>query len=85
MRRSGSPSAPALEYHGDRDDVLDDPEIGDDQYDTLIDELRAIEAEHPELVTPDSPTQRIGGEPVSDSRRCAIRSRCCRWPTRAGG
>ncbi|HUE26625.1 MAG TPA: NAD-dependent DNA ligase LigA, partial [Solirubrobacteraceae bacterium] len=41
-------------------------EIGDDQYDALIDELRAIEAGHPELVTPDSPTQRIGGEPVSD-------------------
>ena len=40
-------------------------EIGDDKYDALLDELRAIEAAHPELVTPDSPTQRIGGEPVS--------------------
>jgi DNA ligase (NAD+) len=55
-----------LEHHGYRYYVLDDPEIGDDQYDALLDELRAIEAEHPELVTPDSPTQRIGGEPVSD-------------------
>jgi DNA ligase (NAD+) len=55
-----------LEYHGYRYYVLDDPEIGDDQYDALLDELRAIESEHPELVTPDSPTQRIGGEPVSD-------------------
>src|SRR5437588_10014949 len=55
-----------LEYHGYRYYVLDDPEIGDDQYDALLDELRAIEAEHPELVTPDSPTQRVGGEPVSD-------------------
>jgi DNA ligase (NAD+) len=55
-----------LDYHGYRYYVLDDPEIGDDQYDVLIDELRAIEAAHPELVTPDSPTQRIGGEPVSD-------------------
>jgi DNA ligase (NAD+) len=55
-----------LEYHGHRYYVLDDPEIGDDQYDALIDELRAIEAEHPELITPDSPTQRVGGEPVSD-------------------
>src|SRR5207237_477001 len=55
-----------LEYHGHRYYVLDDPEIGDDQYDALLDELRAIETEHPELVTPDSPTQRIGGEPVSD-------------------
>src|SRR5581483_4228937 len=35
-------------------------------YDALLDELRRIEADHPELVTPDSPTQRVGGEPVSD-------------------
>jgi DNA ligase (NAD+) len=56
----------ALEYHGYRYYVLDDPEIGDDEYDALLDELRAIEAEHPELLTPDSPTQRVGGEPVSD-------------------
>ncbi len=55
-----------LEYHGHRYYVLDDPEIGDDQYDALLDELRSIEAEHPELVSPDSPTQRVGGEPVSD-------------------
>jgi DNA ligase (NAD+) len=55
-----------LDYHGYRYYVLDDPEIGDDQYDALIDELRAIEADHPELVTPDSPTQRTGGEPVSE-------------------
>ena len=55
-----------LDHHGYRYYVLDDPEIGDDQYDELIDELRAIEADHPELVTPDSPTQRTGGEPVSE-------------------
>jgi DNA ligase (NAD+) len=55
-----------LDYHGYRYYVLDDPEIGDDQYDALLDELRALETEHPELRTPDSPTQRIGGEPVSD-------------------
>jgi DNA ligase (NAD+) len=55
-----------LTYHGHRYYVLDDPEIGDDEYDALLDELRAIEAEHPELVTPDSPTQRIGGEPVGN-------------------
>ncbi len=55
-----------LEYHGHRYYVLDDPEIGDDEYDVLLDELRSIEAAHPELVTPDSPTQRVGGEPVSD-------------------
>jgi DNA ligase (NAD+) len=54
-----------LRHHGYRYYVLDDPEIGDDDYDALLDELRALEAEHPELVTPDSPTQRVGGEPVS--------------------
>ena len=51
--------------HNHRYYVLDDPVIGDDAYDALLDELRGIEAEHPELVTPDSPTQRVGAEPVS--------------------
>jgi DNA ligase (NAD+) len=54
-----------LHRHGYRYYVLDDPEIGDDEYDALLDELRALEAAHPDLVTPDSPTQRVGGEPVS--------------------
>jgi DNA ligase (NAD+) len=53
-----------LEHHAYRYYVLDDPEIGDDAYDRLLDELRTIERENPELVTPDSPTQRVGGEPV---------------------
>ncbi len=53
-----------LEYHAYRYYVLDDPVIGDDQYDALLDELRAIEKAHPQLRTPDSPTQRVGGEPV---------------------
>ena len=55
-----------IEYHNYRYYVLDDPELGDDQYDALIDELRRLEADHPELVTPDSPTQRVGAEPVSE-------------------
>lgn len=50
-----------LDYHSRRYYVLDDPAIGDDAYDALLDELRGIEAEHPELVTPESPTQRVGG------------------------
>ncbi len=58
-----------LEYHGHRYYVLDDPEIGDDAYDALLDELRAIERDHPELLLPDSPTQRVGGEPVSNLRK----------------
>ncbi len=54
-----------LEYHSRRYYVFDDPEIGDDEYDALLDELRTIEREHPELLSADSPTQRVGGEPVS--------------------
>jgi DNA ligase (NAD+) len=54
-----------LAYHSRRYYVEDDPEIGDDEYDALYNELRDLEAAHPELVTPDSPTQRVGGEPVS--------------------
>ncbi len=53
-----------LEHHGHRYYVLDDPEIPDDAYDALLDELRTLEAEFPQLQTPDSPTQRVGGEPV---------------------
>ncbi len=49
--------------------VLDDPLIGDDAYDALLDELRAIEASNPELRTADSPTQRVGGEPVEGFER----------------
>ncbi len=54
-----------LAYHSQRYYVEDDPEIGDDVYDALYGELVSIEAAHPELITPDSPTQRVGGEPVS--------------------
>jgi DNA ligase (NAD+) len=55
-----------LDYHSRRYYELDDPEIGDDGYDALLDELRVLEAADPSLITPDSPTQRTGGEPVSD-------------------
>jgi DNA ligase (NAD+) len=54
-----------LAEHGHRYYVLDDPSVTDDVYDKLLDELRAIEGAHPGLLTPDSPTQRVGGEPVS--------------------
>ena len=43
--------------------VLDTPELTDAQYDALVNQLKALEAEHPELITPDSPTQRVGGKP----------------------
>jgi DNA ligase (NAD+) len=53
-----------LAYHARRYYVDDDPEIGDEEYDLLYSELVAIEDDHPELITPDSPTQRPGGAPV---------------------
>jgi DNA ligase (NAD+) len=53
-----------LEHHNRRYYVLDDPEISDEAYDALLDELRGLEAEHPELRTPDSPTQRVGAPPL---------------------
>jgi DNA ligase (NAD+) len=53
-----------LEYHGHRYYVLDDPEISDVEYDALLNELRDLEAAHAELLTPDSPTQRVGGQPL---------------------
>ncbi|MCD6290793.1 MAG: NAD-dependent DNA ligase LigA [Anaerolineae bacterium] len=52
-----------INYHNYRYYVLDSPEISDAEYDALLRELRQLEAEHPELITPDSPTQRVGGEP----------------------
>jgi DNA ligase (NAD+) len=58
-----------LELHNHRYYVLDDPTIGDDEYDALLDELRAIEADHPELRTPDSPTQRVGAPPLDRFER----------------
>jgi DNA ligase (NAD+) len=54
-----------LNYHSYRYHVLDAPEIPDAEYDRLYRELQSLEAEHPELVTPDSPTQRVGEAPVA--------------------
>ncbi len=62
-----------LHQHGYRYYVIDDPSITDDKYDALLDELRGIEAEHPELLTPDSPTQRTGGEPVGNLEKVTHR------------
>ncbi|HXG28280.1 MAG TPA: NAD-dependent DNA ligase LigA [Nevskiales bacterium] len=56
----------AIEHHNYRYYVLDDPEISDAEYDRLFRELQQLEQEHPELVTPDSPTQRVGGAPRAE-------------------
>ncbi|HEX6782845.1 MAG TPA: NAD-dependent DNA ligase LigA [Solirubrobacterales bacterium] len=53
-----------LEHHNRLYYLHDEPEIGDDEYDALLDELRSLEADHPELRTPDSPTQRVGAPPL---------------------
>ena len=52
-----------IRHHEYRYYVLDDPEITDAQFDQLMNELKKVETENPELVTPDSPTQRVGGKP----------------------
>jgi DNA ligase (NAD+) len=52
-----------VDHHLHRYHVLDDPEIADAEYDRLFDQLKALEEEHPDLITPDSPTQRVGAPP----------------------
>jgi DNA ligase (NAD+) len=54
-----------IEHHDYRYYVLDEPEVPDSEYDRLFRALQALEAAHPELVTPDSPTQRVGGAPLA--------------------
>ena len=60
-----------IEHHNYRYHVLDDPEIDDSAYDVLYDELRALEDEHPEVVTADSPTQRVGAAPAAGFTKVA--------------
>ncbi|HID46458.1 MAG TPA: NAD-dependent DNA ligase LigA, partial [Chromatiaceae bacterium] len=55
-----------IDYHNYRYYVLDDPEIPDSEYDRLMRELQELEAAHPELVSPDSPTQRVGAQPLKE-------------------
>lgn len=63
----------AIHYHNYRYYVLDDPEISDAEYDTLFRRLKTLEAAFPDLVTPDSPTQRVGATPI-DAFRTVRRS-----------
>src|ERR671916_101816 len=53
----------SIDYHSYRYHVLDDPEVADAEYDALMAELIEIESAYPDLVTPDSPTQRVGAPP----------------------
>ncbi len=58
-----------IQAHAHRYYVLDDPTVSDAEYDALYRELVALEAKHPELVTPESPTQRVGGQPRGDLQK----------------
>jgi DNA ligase (NAD+) len=60
-----------LRHHEYQYYVLDAPTIGDAEYDTLMNELKALEADHPELLTPDSPSQRVGGRPAEGFQKVA--------------
>ena len=53
-----------LNYHNYRYYVLDNPEITDYEYDQMLEELAKLEEQFPALIRPDSPTQRVGGEPL---------------------
>jgi DNA ligase (NAD+) len=64
-RRRAEALRQEINYHNHRYYVLDDPVVSDAQYDKLLRELQDIEAAHPELLTPDSPTQRVGAGPSS--------------------
>ena len=55
-----------INHHSYRYHVLDDPEVSDFDYDQMVKELQTLEADFPELITPDSPTQRVGGAPAAD-------------------
>jgi len=56
----------AIRYHNYRYYILNDPEVTDAEYDRLMRELEELERAHPELITPDSPTQRVGAEPLDE-------------------
>ncbi len=58
-----------LDYHAHRYYVLDAPEIEDQEYDTMLRELGQWEEEFPDLITPSSPTRRVGGRPLEGFER----------------
>src|SRR3954464_13529670 len=54
----------AIRHHEERYYIQNDPQISDEEFDRLLHELERLEAEHPDLVTPDSPTKRVAGRPT---------------------
>lgn len=62
------------EYH-----VLDNPSVPDSEYDRLFHQLKALELEHPEFLTSDSPTQRVGAKPLSGFSQIRLKFLCSLW------
>ena len=86
-----------LNHHIHRYHVLDEPEIADAEYDAMFDELVALEAQHPDLVAVDSPSQRVGAAPLSEFQqvthevsmlsldKCTTEAELADWITRCEG
>ncbi len=70
-----------LRHHEYLYHVMDAPEVPDAEYDRLMRELRELESQHPELITPDSPPRRVGRRRSPPLARSAMKCRCCRWIT----
>ena len=73
-----------IEHHNHLYHVLDDPEVSDAQYDRLLRSLVALESEFPELITDNSPTQRVGAKPVEafgqvETQRSHVVAQQCFW------
>jgi DNA ligase (NAD+) len=66
LRKRAEELRQEINYHNYRYYVLDEPVVSDAQYDKLLRELQQLESEHPELITPDSPTRRVGAAPLSE-------------------
>ena len=69
VKRRAAELREQVAHHNYRYHVLDDPDVSDAEYDRLFDELQRLEDEHPELATPDSPTQRVGAAPSDKFRK----------------
>ena len=70
-----------LRHHEYLYHVMDAPEIPDAEYDRLMRELRELEAQHPDLITPDSPSQRVGAAPLAAFSQIRHEVPMCRWTT----
>src|SRR5262245_61937198 len=58
-----------IEHHNFKYYVEDAPEISDREFDRMLEQLKELEAQHPELASPDSPTQKVGGQPIAEFRQ----------------